>query len=325
MKINNRVVVTGGSGFLGTNVVEYFLEMGWEVTNFDISEPRNKDHLPLWEKVDLLDRDHIIKKTQDVQPSILLHLGARTDLDEKADIGGYSVNIDGVYNVLKAIQLSSSIQRVLFVSSQLVCKPGYIPRGHLDYLPTTLYGQSKVIMEHIIRSAKDINTIWTIVRPTSIWGPWFDVPYKNFFLAIRNNLYFHARGISPIKQWGYVGNVVYQIWKIFQAAKESVHGKMFYLADYSPVCLSEFANKVQVQMGGKPIQTIPVSMLKNAARLGDIAQVFGWKNPPLTSFRFQNLVTSELQDLTELEKIVGPLPFTMEQGIDMTINWLENQ
>lgn len=326
MKIsNNRVVVTGGSGFLGTNVVEHFLEKEWEVTNFDILEPRNEDHQMVWEKVNLLDRDQLLKKIQYIQPSILLHLGARTDLDEKVDLGGYSVNIDGVYNILDSIQSTSSIQRVLFVSSQLVCKPGYIPCDHLDFRPTSLYGQSKVVMELIIRSAKEINAIWTIVRPTSIWGPWFDIPYKNFFLTIKNNMYFHIRGVSPIKQWGFVGNVVYQIWKIIQAEKEGVHGKLFSLADYSPVSLYEFANKVQVRMGAKPIRALPETMLKNVARLGDIAQFFGWRNPPLTSFRFQNLVTPELQDLAELEEIVGPLPFTLEQGIDMTVSWLENQ
>jgi hypothetical protein len=76
-------------------------------------------------------------------------------------------------------------------------------------------------------------------------------------------------------------------------------------------------------MGAKPIRKLPVIVLKNVARLGDAAQFIGWKNPPLTSFRFQNIVTSELQDLTSLEEIVGPIPYTLEQGIDITVSWLE--
>lgn len=326
MKItNDRVVITGGSGFLGTNIVDHFIGMGWHVINIDISEPRNPDHFPFWEKVDLLDRTQLINKTLDAQPSIFLHFGARTDLDEKRKLSGYSVNIEGVCNVLAAIRSTSSIQHVIFVSSQMVCELGYKPHDHLDYRPSTLYGKSKVLMELIIRTSKGLDFTWTIVRPTSIWGPWFDIPYKNFFQAIRNNLYFHPGEVSPFKQWGFVGNAVYQIWKIIQAPKQNVHGKTFYLADYSPVCLKEFANRVQLRMGAKPIRTLPVTVLKYAARLGDGAQFFGWKNPPLTSFRFQNLVTSELQDLTGLEQLVGPLPFTLEQGIDMTISWLENQ
>ncbi len=321
---NNRVIVTGGSGFMGTNIVAYFLGIGWEVINFDLAEPRNKDQLPFWEKVDLLDRLQLIKKTQDVQPSIFLHFGARTDLDEKKNIGGYSANIEGVYNVLDAIGSTSSILRVVFASSQMVCKLGYIPQDELDYQPSTLYGQSKVLMELIIRSAGDVDAIWTIVRPTSIWGPWFDIPYKVLFQTIEKNLYFHAGGSSSLKQWGFIGNAVYQIWKIIQAPRENVHRKTFYLADYSPVGLQDFTNKVQARLGAKQIRTLPVFVLKNAARLGDAAQFFGWKNPPLTSFRYQNIVTPELQDLTNLEGIVGPLPYTLDQGIDITVSWLES-
>ena len=153
-------------------------------------------------------------------------------------------------------------------------------------------------------------------------GLWLSL--YNLFQAIGRNLYFHAGGISSIKQWGYVGNAVYQIWKIIQASGENVHRKTFYLADYSPVYLHEFANKVQNRMGAKRIRKLPVIVLKNAARLGDAAKFIGWKNPPLTSFRFQNIVTSELQDLTKLEGIVGPLPYTHEQGIDITVSWLES-
>jgi len=320
---NNRVIVTGGSGFIGTNIIAYFLGIGWDVINFDVAEPRNADQLPIWEKVDLLDRCQLIKKTQEVKPSTFLHFGARTDLDEKRNLGGYSANIEGVINVLDAILSTSSIKRAVFASSQMVCTLGYIPKDDHDYQPSNLYGQSKVLMELIIRSAGNLDVIWTIVRPTSIWGPWFDIPYKNLFQAIGRNIYFHAGETSPLKQWGFAGNAVYQIWKIIQAPKENVDGKTFYLADYSPVCLEDFTNKIQARLGAKPIRTLPAIVLKNAARLGDAAQFIGWKNPPLTSFRYQNIVTTELRDLTNLEEIVGPLPYTLEQGIDITVRWLE--
>lgn len=325
MKMSNtRAIVTGGSGFIGTNIVAYLLGIGWDVINFDLAEPRNKDLLPSWEKVDLLDRHQLIKKTEEVKPSIFLHFGARTDLDEKKDIGGYSANIEGVANVIDAIQSTTSIQRAVFASSQMVCKLDYVPQDDLDYQPSTLYGQSKALMELIIRSAIDMDVNWTIVRPTSIWGPWFGVPFKNLFRVIGRNLYFHAGKVSSLKHWGFVGNTVHQIWKIIHAPVEIVHGKTLYLADYSPICLQDFTNKIQKRLGAKPIQTLPVTVLKNAARLGDVAKFFGWQNPPFTGFRYQNIVTSEFRDLTELEEIVGPLPYTLEQGIDLTVNWLES-
>lgn len=319
---NPRVVVTGGSGFVGTNIVSYLTKIGWKVTNFDICEPRNKDHFQYWENIDLLDRDELIENTKHLEPSIFLHFGARTDLDENNDLDGYAQNIEGTCNVVDAIRLSPSIKRVIFASSQLVCMLGYTPSDEFDYQPDTMYGRSKVLFERIIRSSGEMNLIWTIVRPTSLWGPWFGVPYKELFQLIEKNRYFHIKGENPVKQWGYVGNSVYQIIKIIGASVEDVHKKTFYLADYSPVGLHDFANKVQKRLGAKPIREIPARLLKRIARLGDISQLIGWKEPPLTSFRYRNITTSEIQDLSNLFEITGPLPYSVDEGIDITVNWL---
>ena len=321
---HNRVIITGGSGFIGTNLVSYFAEQGWELLNFDISPPRNQDQMKYWREIDILNRDQLIKETHLFQPSAFLHFGARTDLDEQHNLDGYKANIDGVCNVIDAIRHTSSIQRVIFASSQLVCRLGYIPKNDDDYLPSTLYGKSKVLTEKIIKAANDIGATWTIVRPTSLWGPWFDVPYKNFFTAIARNFYVHPGGVTTRKQWGFIGNSVFQIWKIIKSPEAEVHNKTFFLADYSPIYLHEFADKVQACIGSNPIRSVPASVLKAAARVGDVALILGWKNPPLTSFRYHNIVTSEIQNLTPLEQIVGQMPFSVEQGIEITVNWLQD-
>ncbi len=319
---DQRVVITGGSGFVGTNLVEYFLQHGWEVRNFDIVPPRNSDHLDHWLNVDILNKERLINETQKFQPTVFLHFAARTDLNEKQNLAGYSVNIEGVTNVVEAIKLTHSVQRVVVASSQLVCELGYRPQNENDYRPSTLYGQSKVFTEKIIRTAKNIDATWTIIRPTSLWGPWFDMPYKNFFITIARNLYVHPGDIRTLKQWGFVGNSAFQVYGLVKAPEEKVHKKIFYLADYQPVELRDFANKVQVVVRAKPIRTIPVRILKTAALLGDIGNKFGWSNPPLTSFRYHNIVTMETQDLAPLQEVIGPLPYSIDQGIDLTVQWL---
>lgn len=321
---HRRVAITGGSGFVGTNLVEYFSQRGWEVRNFDIAPPRNSNHLSYWANVDILQKKHLIAETQKFQPTVLLHFAARTDLDEKQNLAGYATNIEGVSNVIEAIQSTDTIQRVVFASSQLVCELGYRPENEYDYRPSTLYGQSKVLTEKIIRTARNLNVTWTIIRPTSLWGPWFDVPYKNYFLAIARNRYVHPGGTRTLKQWGFVGNSVFQVAHLVQASGEQVHKRTFYLADYQPVELREFANKVQATVGASPIRTIPVSILKTAALLGDAAALIGWEKPPLTSFRYHNMITMETQDLTPLQEVTGPLPYSLDQGIEMTVQWLRH-
>lgn len=320
-----RVIITGGSGFVGTNLVSYFTDRGCEVLSLDIAEPRDPGHRGLWRKVDLLDRGKLIAETQRFKPSIFLHFGARTDLEETKNLAGYAANIDGVCNVVEAVRATPSVQRVVFASSQLVCELGYRPRDAYDYRPTTLYGQSKVLSERIIRAADDIGAVWTIVRPTSLWGPWFGIPYRGFFETIAANRYVHIKGERTLKQWGYVGNSVFQVWKLIQAPVESVHKQVFYLADYEPSELSVFADKVQQAFGSRHIPSVPGSLLRTVARLGDAAQVLGWRNPPLTSFRYRNIVTSELQDLEPLRGVVGPLPYSVEAGIESAVAWLREQ
>ncbi|HLO13266.1 MAG TPA: NAD(P)-dependent oxidoreductase [Anaerolineales bacterium] len=319
---DGRVVITGGSGFVGTNLVEYLSQCGWEVQNFDVASPRNSDHLQYWTKVDILNRKQLIAETQKFQPTVFLHFAARTDLDEKQNLAGYTANIEGVSNVVEAIRSTHAIQRAIFASSQLVCELGYQPQNEYDYRPSTLYGQSKVITERIVRTAENFNVIWTIVRPTSLWGPWFDVPYKNFFLTIARNLYVHPGTVHTLKQWGFVGNSVFQVYRLIEAPPEKVKKRTFYLADYQPIELRDFADKVQAVVGAKPIKTIPSPLLRIAALLGDLGSKIGWANPPLTSFRYSNMVAMETQDLRQLQEVIGPLPYSIDQGIEITVQWL---
>lgn len=317
-----RIIVTGGSGFIGTNLVEHFVVNGDQVINLDIRPPRNQAHGSYWEKIDLLDAAALRKSVHTFQPDIILHMGARTDLDGKS-ISDYSVNTVGVSNLLGAIEGLATLHRVIFASSRLVCRIGYQPVDEFDYCPTTLYGESKVEGEKIVRgNAARIPSPWVIVRPTSIWGPWFDVPYKTFFLAIAKGRYFHPKNYNMNKSFGYVGNTVYQLHKLMMASVEMVDGKTFYLADYPPTNVKKMADLIQKTMGVKKVKTLSLGMLRSIAFVGDILKQAGWQQTPLTSFRLNNLLTEMVYALKSLEEIVGELPYSLESGIKETVAWM---
>jgi len=317
-----KVIVTGGSGFIGTNLVERFLEKGYEVLNLDIAEPRNRSHLEYWRRVDLLDRDSVVRTFSTYRPDIVLHMGARTDLEESSSIKGYAANTEGVSNVIEAVGETNSVERTVFASSRLVCEIGYVPKSETDYKPSTLYGWSKVQGEKLVREAGDRLGTWVIVRPTSIWGPWFHVPYKQFFTSIEKGVYVHPSGHNPRKSFGYVGNTVYQVEKIVEAPADVVNGKTLWLSDYPPIYLREWAEQIRVALDAKPIRTVPFPVLRLGAAAGDAAGALGWQNPPLTRFRLNNLVTEMVYDTSDLENIVGPLPFSVKQGVANTAEWL---
>ena len=323
LKERQKILVTGGSGFIGTNYMEFLLKNGQpEFINLDIVPPRNPAHKDFWRKCDLLDASNLKKIIKDFSPTHIVHLAAKTGVSE-TKLSAFAVNIEGVENLLSALKEVPSIKRVIFTSSLLVCKMGYMPKNDTDYKPSTLYGLSKVKMEEIIRAQKDLPYIWTIIRPISIWGPWFDEPYKNMFKSIKQDWYFHIGSGHYRRSMGYVENTVHQIHQLLLAPAEKVDRKTFYLGDTSPIDLYDFANEIQRLLGARKIWHMPLWIAKSAAKIGDILKKLGWENVPLTSFRLNNILTEYIFDLRSFMEITGPPPYDFKEGIERTIQWMQ--
>ena len=55
------IIVTGGSGFIGTNIMDYYLKKNLKIFNFDINPPQKKEHIEHWQKVDIANYKDICK------------------------------------------------------------------------------------------------------------------------------------------------------------------------------------------------------------------------------------------------------------------------
>jgi nucleoside-diphosphate-sugar epimerase len=322
MNVRKRILITGGSGFIGTNAVEYFKNRDFEVLNIDIKAPQNEAHRFCWVQNDILNAERLRSLFVEFNPNYLLHLAARTDLNEKTDIKGYAANIDGVRNTIEAAKACDDLRRIVFASSRMVCRIEYQPLHEQDYCPPNLYGESKVLTEQIVREA-EMNCEWILVRPTSIWGPWFDIPYKLFFTAIEKRLYFDPSGFDTVKSFGFVGNTIFQLRKLFDAPVDMVNSRTFYLCDYPPLRVRDWADLIRRNMNLSPIPTFPYPLLKGVALMGDLLSSLGWERVPITSFRLSNLVTDMVYDTSLLQKICGALPFDLEEGVRQTVEWMQ--
>ena len=320
---SDRILITGGSGFIGTNLVEHCLAAGVPVTNFDHAAPQAPGHRRSWYRGDILDAAAVLRVVDDFAPTHIVHLAARVDIWGRK-VADYPANIAGVRNLIAAAERAPGLRRIVFVSSRMVARIGYIPHAHDDYCPPNAYGESKAIGERIVRESA-LPCSWVIVRPTSIWGPWFGVPYKDFFMAIARNRYVHVRGLSLRKSFGFVLNSVQQLDALLRAPQGAVHGKTMYLADYPPIRVEEMAECIAREAGARKIRTVPLAALKPIAIAGDALQRLGWTEPPLTTFRLSNLVTEMVYDLAPLEQVVGPLPYSMQDGVRITVDWLRAQ
>ena len=317
-----KILVTGGSGFIGSNLVDYLTEKAHDVLNYDTKSPRNQASIKNWIKGDILNKKELLKCFKDFQPDYVIHLAARTDLNESKNLNGYNANIEGVQNVVDVVNSFPTIKRTIYASSRMVCRIDYIPVSFNDFCPPNLYGESKVIGEKIVN--KTAQGDYVIVRPTSIWGPYFDIPYRTFFDTVRKKMFFLPKGHNPEKSFGFVGNTVFQIEKMLFAPKSNLV-QHYYLTDYPALKLKKWADLVASAFEVKPTREIPMVYLKMIAKIGDILQKAGVKNPPLTTFRLNNLIANMVYDTSDLQKLCGNLPHQLEEGVHITTLWMKEK
>jgi nucleoside-diphosphate-sugar epimerase len=161
---------------------------------------------------------------------------------------------------------------------------------------------------------------WCIIRPTSIWGPWFGEPYRNFFDMVRKRVYFHIGHIKCYKTYGYIGNSIYQIQQLLFHPTLDENNKVFYIGDEPAYEINEWADEIAKELGFK-IRTMPVWVIKTLARVGDFLSLLHI-HFPMQSFRFQNMTNDGTNEMKNTFEISSDLPYSRQEGIKNTIAWI---
>lgn len=315
------VLVIGSSGFIGRWVCDTLNNHGITPVGLDVRDkPLDQKWLEFYQ-CDILDKPRLMRVFEKVRPQRIIHLAARVDLDEEVNLAGYAANIDGVKNIIECSMESKLVDRIIVTSSQLVCKVGYVPKSDTDYCPNTLYGESKVLTEKITRDMDGGGKEWCIVRPTSVWGPYMSDHYCQMLRLIRKGLYFHCGQAALFKSYSYAGNIAYQYWKVLTAPANEMHQRTFYFADYSPLSLREYTNRLAKELNAPRIPTLHLGFVKPLAFIGDILNKIGWVSFPFNSFRLRNILTEYQFDLSATKRVCGDLPYCFEDGVKATANW----
>ncbi len=316
-----RLLITGGSGFIGTNLVAQSLARGDEVLNLDATAPLNPAHHALWRKMNILDAVRLTGAVRDFRPEWVVHLAARTDCDEHTTVEqGYSVNTAGVSHVLGAIRATPGIERVIITSSQYVCGPGYVPQHDEDYAPHTIYGQSKVVTEQLTRQS-GWEGCWTLIRPTNIWGPWHLRYRQEAWRVISKGLYLHPAGAPVMRAYGYVGNIIHYIQRILEAPRGQVDRRTLYLSD-PPADIYQWANAFALELTGRPARKVPRWILRGIGYMGDGITRLGLQFP-LTSSRYRSMTSDYVVSMDATYRLLGLPPISLEEGVRETVRWLE--
>ena len=311
-----KVLVTGSTGFIGQALVQRLKAEGWDAVGLDKRPGPHTDYV-----CDILDANQLNRAVNECAPDALVHLAARIDIDENADVSAYPANVEGVRNVVEAVRNMPSIKRAIWTSSQLVCRVDHLPTGPTDYNPDSSYGRSKVLTEQIVREQDGGGKEWCLARPTTVWGPGMSAHYQRFLRMIQRGYYFHVGGAPLLKSFSYVGNITYQYLQLLRSDSDRMHRKVFYLADYEPLDLVAWGDAFQRAFQARPIPRMPVALARTLARIGDAAVALGIRQFPLTSRRLNNILTQYQFDLKPTMEVCGPLPRTFEQAIKETVDW----
>ncbi len=305
------IVVTGGSGFIGTNLVARLRSDGLSVLNYDRRPPMDPSASSAWRSINLEDRDALLQQIKIDRPERIIHLAAETRIDGFDE--EFACNLITTKHLLDACRIYE-VKRVVIASTMLVHPLGSQPRGELPGSPTTAYGRSKAAMELMVRENAFVN--WSIVRPTTIWGPWHVRLAHEFIRRVAKGQYAHPN--TPCQRsYGYVGNVCHQIISIMEDA--TTLRRSLFVGD-PPIDLATYVDAFSVKLRGKPARRVPKILLAGAARIGDGLQTIGIPFP-LSTYRLGNMTQNNIIDMTETIAITGPGPSTLEQGVSTTVHW----
>ena len=284
--IPQPIAITGGTGFVGSHLVQTLCAAGIEprVLVRNPAEPRWIDGAPVaWVEGDLEARDALSRLVAGA--GTILHLAGVVRAGREVDFD--RGNRQGTANVLCAMADAAPGARLVHVSSLAAAGPSPDPSGiapEAEPAPVSYYGRSKLAAELEVRARGD-DAWWTIVRPPAIYGP-RDTDVLEFFRMANRGIVALPGG----ERWltvAWVGDVVRSIL----AAAVGEPGRTYHLGAPEPVTLDELIATL-CEAGGVEARVlrVPPAVVSGAGAVGSVLQRLGWRRLALTADKTRELL-----------------------------------
>ncbi len=302
-----RVLVTGGAGFIGSFVAKKLLDLGKDVIVLDDLSVGKKEYVPKnakFIKGSILDKklvDRLIKKTDSVYH--LAVAGLQFSLEHPMET--WEINATGTLNLLIAAKKYG--KKVIYVSSSEVYgNAQYVPMDENHPLvPRTPYAASKLAGEKCSMSFfLTFNLPVIIVRPFNVFGPharedkYAPVITRFALDVLKNNPPTIFGNGEQTRDYTFVKDTARGI--VLAGEEEKLIGDVINIGSGNEIKIKYIAEKI-IEMLGKEIEPIFIE-----ERKGDVSRMCA--------------------DVRKAKKLLGFKPeYSFERGMEVYINWLKRK
>ncbi|MEO0697573.1 MAG: NAD(P)-dependent oxidoreductase [Pseudomonadota bacterium] len=310
------ILITGGSGFIGTNLSKRFNEAGRRFINYDIRpSPLFSDHHTT---LDILDYN----KLRDLKNcDTIVHLAAEHRDDVKPKSKYEQTNVLGTANVVAAAR-ESGVNRIIFTSTVAVygfAKPGTGEDGAIN--PFNEYGRTKYEAEKVLEEwhAEDPDArSLTIVRPTVVFGPGNRGNVFNLLNTIHSGRFLMIGDGTNRKSMAYVANVAaFLDW----ATQQPAGFRRYNYVDKPDLNMNDLASLVRKRLKGKEGAgpRIPLWLGSTIGVCCDGAAKITGKRFPISKIRVKKFTSttsfaSAVHHLSDFEPVAS-----LESGLEETL------
>jgi len=268
-----EVLVTGGAGFIGSNLVEKLVKSGAKVTvvdlllepyggnKFNLEKVRKKIHLV---KGDVRTKELMRKLVK--EKDFIFHLAAQTGRtislsDPFLDL---SINLAGTLNVLESVRENKNRAKIIFSSSRgVIGKPIYLPVNEAHPAnPRDIYAANKLSAENYFKIyQQEFGTRSTILRLNNVYGPKCQVRSNHYGTVNLFIKYALSKEILPIygngkqtRDYIYIDDVVSAL---ILAADEKADEETFFVGSGNEISLVEIAKTIKKYIGDTEYKLVP--------------------------------------------------------------------
>jgi UDP-glucose 4-epimerase len=320
-----KIFVGGGSGFIGSHLIDHLVEQGHEVHNADDLSGgflRNENKKAYNHCLDLRNREKTTKLIDKIRPEIIyaLQANAAEGKSHFCPIDICTRNFDTFLNVITPA-INNGLKRFIFTSSMAVYGSGQVPfKEDAIPLPEDPYGVSKLAAEQCLKTLASVHEFeYVIVRPHNVYGPRQNMsdPYRNvitiFLNAILKGEAYYIYGDGEQRRC--FSHIDSCITALSRCAVADVDGMTFNVGADTDYSLNELSDAIQEVTGYnlKPIHlkdraqevklAIPdhtlakkhlglqntVTLKEGLKETWEYAKSLGYQKPIYTDFEIMNL------------------------------------